>query len=332
MARVPTKAEIAYIKSDDPSKYDVSKFKNTKYTYNFPYTTNANLNRQYGVHDLYIYNRLPFISLLSSKMLSKKESYMKLSVSLALLALFENEGFTSRPISAIGGYNNGVIDEVYIENTYPDEIQGYIDRLYKSNNSFQIQSRFTISRALAIMWDPESATIEFFKVIELYIKNCAYTGLFSDATARKVLADRPNPFTKEVKDELINKKLLDMNTVEVIFKLRDIRNRFIGHGGVRPVVAGIFGDPENNKIKINCPEFQYDDMFTFGEPFYEKVMYDIEVIAVLLFCKLNNIKPVHLNIPGCWWQPSKVIQDIINKENMSIIQIYPSLLDPANSK
>ena len=74
-------------------------------------------------------------------------------------------------------------------------------------------------------------------------------------------------------------------------------------------------------MSISYAEFQYDSTFSFGESFYEKVMYDIEVIAVLLFCKLNDIPPIYLTIPGCWWQPNEVIGTILSAEGVEMISL-----------
>lgn len=300
----------------------------TSYHYYFPYDAPANLSRDYGIHDLYFNDpNIPFIILKSDKELSESQAYEKLSISLALLSLFEKEGFLARPVSAIGGYNCQKQNAPYKATKHSAEINEITKNLYMSNDSFQIQSRFTLSRAHALFRDPESSITEFFKIIELFIKYCASTGVFSEKASRDVLARSPKLFTDEVKKELVEKEMLQSKTVEVIFKLKNIRNRFMVHGGVRPVVAGLFGDPEDNKTGIKFSEFQYDNEYIFGEPFYEKVMYDLEIIAVILFCKLNNIKPIYSSVPGCWWQSSEVIANIIVDEGVETFEFYPSKLE-----
>ena len=268
----------------------------------------------------------PFITVNSSQILTKEQSYFKLSIALALFSLFEKEGFSPRPIGGIGGYNNGVVDERYVEDAHNAKVREYIAKLNDAKSPFQIQSRFTLSRAHSIMRDPESAIIEFFKIIELFIKENAHQNKLSEQACGDVFNKFPKVFSENVKLSL-NDGILDTETVNVIWKLKNIRNRFVGHGGIRPMVADIFGDPEDNAKAINYSDFNYDTHINFGEHFFEKIMYDIEVLAVILFCKLNGVSPIYASIPGCWWQPSPVIEGIIQAENTEIIQIYPSELE-----
>lgn len=296
-------------------------FTNKKYCYNFPYEVNGSLT-EHLVHDLDLSHGSPFISLYSDTLLTKKQAYFKLSIAFGLYSLFEKEGFLPRPVGGIGGFNAGVEDSLYENITHSTLIKPYIDGFKRSTNSFQIQSRFTLSQAHAMMRNPEAAIIEFFKIVEIYIKNCAYTGVFTHATAARVLDPRsPSIFNNNVKRELVDSGQLNANTVDVIFKLKNVRNKFVGHGGIRPTVASIFGDPEDNRATVSYAEFQYDSSFNFGEPFYEKIMYDIEVVAVLLFCKLNDIPPIYLTIPGCWWQPNEVIETILIAEGVERISL-----------
>lgn len=328
MARIPSKEEIEYMRSTDPAKYDVSDYENTHYRYNFPYGVGVNTEKGYDVYGLRVCEGgAPFLTVHSARLLTTKDAYFKLSVSLALLSLFEKEGFSPRPIAGIGGYNNGVTDEVYEEVKHSELVQGYINSFNTASSPFQIQSRFTLSRAYSMMQDPESAIIEFFKIIELFIKENAQQGRLSEAACADVFAKFPKTFSNNVKDSLKN-GILKPETVDAIWKLKNIRNRFVGHGGIRPMVAEAFGDPEENAKAINYAEFTYDIPSDFGEHFFEKIMYDIEALAVILFCKLNGVEPIYVSVPGCWWQPSGTITEIMGAEKVSIIQLYPSELEP----
>jgi len=268
------------------------------------------------------------VFLRSKEQLDKKGAYKKLSIALALLAMFDEEGLKARANGGIGGYTAGVVNETYAEESYGGFVTSVIQQLKAAEHPFQIQACFTLSRAFALLNDPESAIIEFFKVIELSIKHAAATEQLTYSTAAAVLKGKI--FGPSVRDELAQKVGLKAETVDMIFRMKNVRNKFIGHGGVRPVIGELFGDPEGYGRLLEDPAFLYDPYLKYGETFFERVLNDVSLIARLLFCRMQGLAPFISSAPGCWSEPSPHVLEVLRTEGVTWRPFHPSELEPGN--
>lgn len=308
----------------------ISKFKNPLYVYLFPMTLISDLN--YPVHDVQYDtdDNLPFIQLKSVGWLSDREAFKKLFVSLSVMSLYLDKGVNTRPIEGIGGFCKEIVDESYQPVIHKPKVNNLIKILEKCEDPFQIQAGFTLSRAYSSFQDSETAIIEFFKIIELYIKFNAYNGKLSTASFEAV--KRFNLFDNSVKTDLVNILGLKDTTVELIWDIKDLRNKVIGHGGVRPYLSAHVRDPEGHHTTIARVIRNYDPLIKFDEGFYEIIKYDSAVLARLLFGKMCDFKPINLLAPGCWWQPTQRVQSMAKYEGMKDHIIDFDILKPSRSK
>lgn len=281
----------------------------------------------YPVNGIYYKDRnSSFVELRVNKKITDTVAYHKLFESLALIALFYEKGVYARAISAIGGYHMTIEDSAYKSVSHNKYIRSIIRLLGKCKDPFQIQAGFTLSRAYAQLDDPEISIYEFFKVVELYIKHQGFTCKLSQISKRDI--DNYNLFTPSIKKDLYSNRDITSETVDLIWIMKDIRNKFIGHGGVRPYIAKHYGDPENSYSKLASLIRQYNPGLVQDERFYENLSFDLAVLARLLFCKMCEVPPIHLQVPGCWWQPSGQILAMVQLESMDCLMIDYDILKP----
>lgn len=249
----------------------------------------------------------------SRKELGQKEAYRRLSVALALLSVYFGAGLKERAPGAIGGYFAAPSHEESGEHIYREDVMATIGQLERANDPYQIQARFTLSRGLALISDPESAIIEFFKLTELYIKQLAYAGALDPAARKNVLEDKII-FARRVKEDLVARGILTEELVDLIFTMKEVRNKFVGHGGMRPALGELFGDPENYEQLLEQSPFRYDPYLRYGPDFFERVLNDITLVGGFLFAKMQGIEPLVFVRPGCWYQASSHVQSVLAAE------------------
>lgn len=267
------------------------------------------------------------IILHSSRELNRKDAFERLSVGLALIGIYFGSGLNERAPGAIGGYSVSPSEEEFREQIYSDAIMKTVSQLERANAPYQIQARFTLSRGMAIISDPETAIIEFFKVIELYIKQLAWTGVLGHVACKKVLEDKAI-FSKPVREALTVEANLTKETVDLIFNMKEIRNRFIGHGGMRPTLGELFGDPENYQRLLDQAAFKYDPYLTYGQDFFERVLNDVTLLAGFLFSKMQGIEPLIFMRPGCWYQGSEHVRKVLESEGVQWVSYDVSAFEP----
>lgn len=259
--------------------------------------------------------------------LDQKAAFKKLSVALALLGVYEALGLTERAPGGIGGFLSSPSQEEYEEPRYQEEVRATISQLEQANDPYQIQACFTLSRGLALVSDPESAIIEFFKLIELYIKQLAWAGDLEAAAAKNVLEDKII-FSKRVREDLKVGGVLADQTVDLIYRMKEVRNKFVGHGGMRPTLGELFGDPEHNRQVLDQGEFKYDPYLQYGPGFFERVLNDVMLVGSFLFSKMQGLEPLVFVRPGCWSQGSDNVHDVLTAEGVRWIGPDPSRLKP----
>lgn len=255
------------------------------------------------------------IILRTREKLDRKEAFERLSVGLALLGVYFGAGFKERASGGLGGYFASPHPDEYEEPTYSEEVMKTIVGLEQARGPYQIQARFTFSRGLALLSDPESAIVEFSKVIELYIKQLAWSRQLPLAAAKNVLEDKII-FSKKVKEALVAEKILAVETVDLIYCMKEIRNKFIGHGGMRPALGELFGDPENYQQLLERPEFKYDPYLQYGPDFFERILNDLTLIAGFLFAKMQGLEPLVFARAGCWNQGSAHVHNVLTAEGV----------------
>lgn len=184
-----------------------------------------------------------------------------------------------------------------------------------------------MSRGLAFVSDPETAIIEFFKIIELYIKQLAWTGALGHTASKKVLQDKAI-FSRPVREALTTEVQLNQDTVDLIFNMKEIRNRFIGHGGMRPTLGELFGDPENYHRLLDQAAFKYDPFLRYGQEFFERILNDVSLLAGFLFSKMQEIEPLVFMRPGCWYQGSEHVRKVLEAEGTQWISYDARAFDP----
>ncbi|MDQ0799700.1 hypothetical protein [Arthrobacter sp. SLBN-112] len=255
------------------------------------------------------------VILRTREQVDRREAFERLSVGLALLSIYFGVGFRERAAGGLGGYFASPSPEEYEEPNYSEEVMTTISELQRARDPYQIQARFTFSRGLALMSDPESAIVEFFKVIELFIKQLAWKAELPPDAVKNVLEDKII-FSKRVKEALIAEGILAVETVGLIYSLKEIRNKFIGHGGMRPALGALFGDPEDYQQLLERPEFKYDPHLLYGADFFERILNDLTLIAGFLFAKMQGLEPQVFLRAGCWNQSSSHVHSVLTAEGV----------------
>ncbi len=255
------------------------------------------------------------VILRTSRPLSQKDAFKKFSIVLALLGIYEGVGLIERAGDGLEGFSSRPSREEYDEPSYPEHVSATIRQLEKANDPYQIQACFTLSRGLAHVTDPESAIIEFFRVIELYIKHLAWTEALNPEAANNVLVYKLI-LSKRVKDALKTRRILRAETVDLIYKLKEVRNKFLSHGGIRPTLSELFGDPEKNGEVLESAEFRYDPDLHYGPGFYERVLNDVSLLSGFIFSKLQGTDRVAFVRQGAWVQGSPQVHDVLAAEHV----------------
>lgn len=278
----------------------------------------------------------PFIELYSDTQLSEAEAYIQVSKSLSISALFMTRGVIDRNSGAIGGFcemrsshkNYGDVSDL------PDLARAFYDELDYEADSFQIQSRFTLSRAYALSSDFESSCIEFFKIVELYVKHLAYTSQLSDGATRQVTSG--SVFGCAVRKDIVDKGFISSELLYLLDNIRGVRNFFIGHGGVRSVVSRLFGDTEaghrvevfkkaQNKVGLldghglegHFYDLKLDDYE--DSPLFLRIGADFSLLSRFIFCKLQGVTPVLVYQPMCWFEASREVISILERDGATFI-------------
>lgn len=265
------------------------------------------------------------IYLHSAQQLDEKHAYKRLSESLALLAIFDLVGLRARPTGGIGGFCGGPAESVDLGAVLTGAPHEMHAGLAAADNSFQVQACFTLSRAFALQGDPESSIIEFFKVIELFIKGLAYEGKFGPDASFDVLRGRL--FSGKVIAELNSGALCSPELAKMIYIMKDVRNRFVGHGGIRPTIGEVFGDPESNHDLLEEERFKYDPFLHYGEQFFDRFLNDVSLVARFLFCRMQGVEPILKTGPGCWSSSSEHVSKLLEDEGATFSFVFPSELD-----
>jgi hypothetical protein len=266
------------------------------YSYTFPLAPPRPPGLAYPVYGLELNGAGDHsVVLRSSDELDKKHAFKRLSIALALLGVYEGVGLIERAPGSIDGYSSSPSVEVYTEPALSPEVAEAVRRLERANDPYQVQACFTYSRALALTTTPESAIIEFFKVIELHIKHLAWSRALDPGAARNVLVDKII-LSKRVRDALRVRRLLDPGVLELVYEMKEVRNKFVSHGGVRPAVAELFGDPEGSGQLLEEAAFRYDPELHYGPGFFERVVNDIALVAAFVFTLIQGLEP-HVCVP-----------------------------------
>jgi hypothetical protein len=282
----------------------------SSFDYFFPFKVTLQDRESLKKYNLDISDGCAFLVLREEKELPEKDAYKKLSIDLTFLALYEKRGWNERPVGGLGGFHK----KPHTQNSNNDYInhtkhKKLLNILNGADDGYSIQSRFTFSRAYSCFDDPESSSIEFFKIIELFIKYCAFKNMLSPEAIKQVKLHRL--FDEKIKKSLFEQKILKEFTVELLWELKKLRNTTIGHGGIRPLVSQLFGDPDSrNGDKV---DYLFSDTVEYNM-FFEKYRNDVEIMASVLFCKMNQLHVPYQRIPGCWWQPSACTERMLKDE------------------
>ncbi|WP_415854702.1 hypothetical protein [Sinomonas sp. G460-2] len=256
--------------------------------------------------------------------LDRKGAFKRLSVALALLAVYEGVGLIERSPNGLGFSVAPSPDEAP-EFRPSQEVLDAVHRLERSNSPYQIQACFTLSRGYALLSDPESAIIEFFKVIELYMKHLAWAHRLSEGAAKNVLVDKII-LSKRVKDDLRVRAVLEPETINLIYRMKELRNRFVVHGGVRPTIAELFGDPEDYRGLLDQSAFKYDPDLHYGPTFFERTLNDLSLVGAFLFSKLQGLEPWVFVTPERSSRSSPHVRDVLEAEGARWISSDPGRL------
>jgi hypothetical protein len=299
------------------------------FRHTFPFVPPAHSHLDYSVYGLDLTdNRMPSVVLRSREVLDRKGAFKKLSVALALLGVYEGVGLRERASGGIGGFHSSPAWEDYEESNYSPQVAAAIRLLERANDPYQVQACFTLSRGLALASDPESAIIEFVKLIELYVKQLAWGGDLEPAAAKNVLEDKII-FSKRVKEDLRARRILTEETVDLIYKIEEVRNKFVGHRGMRPLLGELFGDPEDNRGLLDQADFNYDPYLEYGPHFFERFLNDVMLMGGFLFSKMQGLEPLVCVTPGCWSQSSKRVHDVLTEAGAGWIGPNQNRLTPA---
>lgn len=256
----------------------------------------------------------PFLKLESATKISSKNAYKKLSEFLAALALKSQIGFVKKDSEAIGGYHCDNKRTTASKDCSGIEIQELADRLSASNSAFQIQSCLTLSSAYALQ--AAESYMEFFKIIELYVKYLAESGGFSENVSNSILGRNGSQqiFGQAVYDKLSCFMGQDVrNLIQGHVKIRN----YLSHGTIKPEIAEYFGDPENNIEKFR--EQGYSPELS-DKLLFEQMIRDIEPLAILIFSRLNNTEAVFTRQPGCWGQPSSKTMHVLCEAGLGTVE------------
>ncbi|WP_138416256.1 hypothetical protein [Sinomonas gamaensis] len=251
----------------------------------------------------------------SGEELDRKATLKRLSVALAVRGVFAGVGLLEGE-AGFGDFAASPSAGELQEHRYSVHVEAVITKLEQANGPYQIQACFTLSRALALVADPESAIVEFYKLIELYIKHLAWTGALDPGAAKNVLVDKII-FSKRVKDSLRVHKVLDEETLDLAYRMKEVRNKFIGHGGMRPPLGELFGDPEGYGQLLEGSAFKYDADLKFGSDFFERVRNDVMLMATFLFTKMQGIEPYVCVTSERLAHSSKRVIDVLTRAGRS---------------
>ncbi|MCH6471346.1 hypothetical protein [Sinomonas terrae] len=260
--------------------------------------------------------------------LNKKATFKRLSVALALLAIFQSEGLIESVSDESEELHWIPSERDYEEPKYSARVEAVIRQLEQANGPYQVQACFTFSRALALTPDPESAIIEFFKLMELWVKHVAWSGMLDPHATKNVLVDKIL-FSKRVKEDLKQRRILDPETVDLIYKMKEIRNKFVGHGGMRPPLGALFGDPEDYRQLFDESQLRYDPELQYGSGLFESLLSDAMLTGSFLFSKMQGIEPLVCVRPGRWASSSKHARDVLTKAGAVWIAPDPNDFRPA---
>lgn len=249
--------------------------------------------------------------------ISRLEAHHIFFETTAIIALYFKLGGLRRSVGAIGGYHEGVESGETIQPSLIQNLDLVILKLQSCNDPFQIQAAFTLSKAYAIE-DLELRTLEFFKLIEIAAKYYASNNYFNAQVATQIFS-HGKLFTPEIRSAW--NSVLGTDTVNLMWGLKNIRNKTIGHGGIRPDVSMFVNDPEDNYLKLKKFFVQFNDSVPDEEHYYETLEVDIELVARLLFCKICNIDPFYFRLPGWWFIPSNKLLSILSNEGMQEIAL-----------
>ncbi|GAB4100764.1 hypothetical protein [Sinomonas halotolerans] len=254
----------------------------------------------------------------SPEELDWKAAVKRLSVALAVLALHEGVGLIERAPGGIDGYSVSASSAACAEPALPPEVAEAVRRLELANDPYQVQACFTLSRGLALMATPESAIIEFFKVIELHIEHLAWSRALDPGAARNVLVDKII-LSKRVRDALSVRRLLEPGVLELVFRMKEVRNKFVSHGGVRPPVGELFGDPEGSAQLLEESEFRYDPELHYGPGFFERVVEDLALLAAYVFTLTQGLEPRIREAPGGGSRASAGVRETLSAAGVTWI-------------
>ncbi|MGO4856874.1 hypothetical protein [Arthrobacter sp. 2MCAF14] len=162
----------------------------------------------------------------------------------------------------------------------------------------------------------------------MYVKQLAWVGDLGAAAAKNVLVDKII-FSKRVKEDLKARTILTEEMVDLIYKIKEVRNKFVGHGGMRPLLGELFGDPEDNRQLLDKAEFKYDPYLDYGPHFFERFLNDVTLMGAFLFSKMQGLQPIICVTPGCWSQSSRHVHDVLTEAGSGWIGPHQNRLTPA---
>jgi hypothetical protein len=132
-------------------------------------------------------------------------------------------------------------------------------------------------------------------------------------------------FSKRVKENLKAHRILNQETLDLAYRMKEVRNKFIGHGGMRPPLGELFGDPEGYGQLLEGAAFKYDPELQFGPNFFERVRNDVMLMAGFLFSRMQGLEPVVCVTPDHWEQSSRRVRDVLTWAGAVWIEPDPDL-------
>ena len=145
--------------------------------------------------------------------------------------------------------------------------------------------------------------------------------------ARNVLVDKIL-LSKRVKDNLRVRRLLDEGVIDLIYKMKEVRNKLVVHGGVRAPVAELFGDPEGSAELLEESAFRYDPDLHYGPDFFERVMNDLALVASYVFSLTQGLEPRICTPPGGWSRSSTSVRYTLSAAGATWISPSDGTLEP----
>lgn len=294
------------------------------YLYLLPF--HSMINPTENIFGVSLFSELgPFIEFYSDTQISEADVYRQVSKVLSIQALIMGQGVADRNPGSVGGfYEVRSVRKEYGDVTNPSLlVQDLYNSLCDDADSFQIQSRFTLSRAYALSSDFESSCIEFFKIVELYVKHLAYSSRLSPVATDQVKGG--HLFRDSVKKDIIDKGFISTRLFGLLENIIVVRNFFVGHGGVRPVVGRLFDDPEfAQRVKLFKGIQERDNYdLTLNDyndsPLFRRIGADFSLLSRFIFCKLQGISPVLVYEPMCWWGASSQVLETLRDEGAIIL-------------